>query len=464
MRRAMAIVTAGAAVLAAGALLRGQDATSEHAIVRLAVEGRSNATPSIAARGAFVAVAWSATAAGAGDVMLAVSRDGGQRFTDPIIVNDQRGEARNGGEMPPRVALVSGADPAADPDIVVVWRARTPVTSIRQARSRDGGRTFAPAVTLQSADAAGERGWQTATVDADGRVHAVWLDHRGLASAARGGATAHAHHRQATAAPAGSSAAAAATNAAALDGAAMAQRSGFYYATVADASGPERELAKGVCYCCKTALAAGPGGALYAAWRHVYAGNIRDIAFIASRDGGRTFDAPVRVSEDRWQLAGCPDDGPAMAVDRAGVVHVVWPTVIGGDLSASSGGPEGALFHASTRDGRTFTPRVRIPTPASPKPSHPQLAIAEDGRLVVAWDETVGGVRRAVMAVGAAGGVPSFPAPVALDAAPFEAPRAAVYPSLAVSATHALAAWTSGSGETAAIAVRRFPLAAAGSR
>jgi hypothetical protein len=459
MRRAMAVLAAGAAVLAAGALVRGQDATSEHAIVRLAVDGRSNTTPSIAARGSFVAVAWSATAAGAGDVMLAVSRDGGLRFGDPVFVNDQRGEARNGGEMPPRVAFVSGADPAADPDIVVVWRARTPVTSIRQSRSRDGGRTFSPAATLQSADAAGERGWQTATVDADGRVHAVWLDHRGLAAAAQGGASAHAHHRHATAAPAGSSAAAAATNAAALDGAAMAQRSGFYYATVAGAPSAERELAKGVCYCCKTALAAGPGGSLYAAWRHVYAGNIRDIAFIASRDGGQTFDAPVRVSEDRWQLAGCPDDGPAMAVDRAGVVHVVWPTVIGGET------PEGALFHASTRDGRTFTPRVRIPTPASPKPSHPQLAIAEDGRLVVAWDETVAGVRRAVMAVGAAGGAPSFAAPVALDAAPSDTPRAAVYPSLAVSATHALAAWTSGSGETSAIAVRRLPLSpSSGSR
>ena len=84
-----------------------------------------------------------------------------------------------------------------------------------------------------------------------------------------------------------------------------------------DRASVERELAKGVCYCCKTALALGGNGAVYAAWRHVYTGNIRDIAFIASTDGGRTFAEPMRVSEDRWELAGCPDDGPSMAVDAA---------------------------------------------------------------------------------------------------------------------------------------------------
>ena len=76
-------------------------------------------------------------------------------------------------------------------------------------------------------------------------------------------------------------------------------------------------MLKGVCYCCKVAMATAADGAIIAAWRHVYAGNIRDIAFTISRDGGRTFAAPQRLSEDRWQLAGCPDDGPALAVDGA---------------------------------------------------------------------------------------------------------------------------------------------------
>ena len=74
----------------------------------------------------------------------------------------------------------------------------------------------------------------------------------------------------------------------------MAQKSGLYYAASAGGGRcpPERALAMGVCYCCKTALAAGADGALFAAWRHVYPGNLRDIAFSVSRDSGRTFSAP----------------------------------------------------------------------------------------------------------------------------------------------------------------------------
>ena len=131
---------------------------------------------------------------------------------------------------------------------------------------------------------------------------------------------------------------------------------------------------------------------LVAAWRHVYPGDLRDIAFAISRDGGRSFSAPSRVSEDGWAINGCPDDGPALVVDAGGVTHIVWPTVIAGDE------PVGALFYASTRDGQRFTPRVRIPTLGSPKPMHPQMALAADGTLVVAWDELIDGRRVAAAA------------------------------------------------------------------
>ena len=100
------------------------------------------------------------------------------------------------------------------------------------------------------------------------------------------------------------------------DGVAMAQKSKLFIASLDGASAPTA-VTGGVCYCCKTAIAAGANGSLYAAWRHVYPGNIRDIAFTVSRDGGRTFAPPVRVSEDKWSIEGCPDDGPAMAIDAA---------------------------------------------------------------------------------------------------------------------------------------------------
>ena len=71
-----------------------------------------------------------------------------------------------------------------------------------------------------------------------------------------------------------------------------------------------------------------------------------------SRDGGKTFAPQIRVSEDQWEVEGCPDDGPAVAVDAEGVVHVVWPTLVSED-----GAQTIALFHALSGDGRRFSTR-----------------------------------------------------------------------------------------------------------
>jgi hypothetical protein len=388
------------------------------ATTEVSVPGRSNATASMAADGEFVALVWGATAPGGRtDVYVATSRDGGATFGAPAQIDHRVGEARLGGEMPPRIAL-HRATAGRDPEIVVLWTAKTASTEIRIARSADAGRSFQ--VTTLEGSAPGDRGWPSLALDSRGQAHAVWLDHRGLADQA--GAS---HHH------AGHDPASSATTRA--DGVAMAQRSGLYYAGPGQPPASPREVLKGVCYCCKTALAVGWDGTLYAAWRHVYPGNIRDVAFTRSEDGGRTFSPPVRVSEDRWQLDGCPDDGPAMAVDGKNVVHLVWPTVIGGEE------PEGALFYSSTRDGRTFTERQRIPTLGSPKPSHPQIVVGTDGRVVVAWDELRSGVRTVALRELR----PDAAGRVRLGAIQtLTAGRSGSYPVLAAASRAVLAAWT----------------------
>jgi hypothetical protein len=42
---------------------------------------------------------------------------------------------------------------------------------------------------------------------------------------------------------------------------------------------------------------------------------------------------PVRVNEDGWAIDGCPDDGPSIAVDAGGVLHIGWPTLVSGTAS-----------------------------------------------------------------------------------------------------------------------------------
>lgn len=147
---------------------------------------------------------------------------------------------------------------------------------------------------MPGSDAAGNRGWQAANVDTNGKVHVLWLDHRELAEDA---ATSHHQHG--------------ASGGAKPDGVAMAQKSKLYIASidarlrsVDNTSSVGVAITGGLCYCCKTALAAGANGELFAAWRHVYPGNLRDIAFTSSRDLGKTFVPISRVSEDRWMLEG----------------------------------------------------------------------------------------------------------------------------------------------------------------
>src|ERR1051325_1712880 len=76
----------------------------------LTVQGRASATPSIAANGSFVAIAWTAAApGGATDVFLATSRDAGATFGKAVRVNDVLGAVSVSGEQPPRVVLIPPA-------------------------------------------------------------------------------------------------------------------------------------------------------------------------------------------------------------------------------------------------------------------------------------------------------------------------------------------------------------------
>ena len=398
----------------------------------LAIAGRANSTPSLAAANRFVAVAWGAMRAdGTSDVYAAISHDGARTFAAPTRVNDVVGQASLGAEQPPRVALVPRA--GRDPEVLIVWTAKSQSgTRLLYSRSGDGGVSFTHATSMPGTDAAGNRGWESTAVDHGGHPIAVWLDHREMAHSGGASHTQHEGHDHAGA------------DAQKMDGAARAQGSRLYFGSVDNVPGAHA-LAAGVCYCCKTALASGPDGAIFAAWRHVYAGNIRDIAFTMSRDGGRTFTAPARVSDDGWILDGCPENGPSLAVGADNVVHVVWPTLVAGATADAE--PALALFHATTRDGLRFSPRERIATEGTPR--HPQLTATSAG-LVAAWDEqTASGLPRVVLARLRRG---SGPAGVSREIVSGSA--RAQTPAIAASSEGVVIAWAEGT-EPSVIRVER---------
>lgn len=398
----------------------------------LSVDGRKNATPFLASKDDFVAAVWSASGDGATDLFLATSGDGGRRFSEPRRVNDAPGDVNVYGEQPPRVALGTGT-PAP---VYVTWTSANEerkLSFLRFARSLDGGRAFEPAATLHSPELSGSRGWHSLFVAPAGQVHAVWLDARplpGKVSASRSerllsriAPSAHAHEH-----PAGM---------------------GLYRLAWDGGPPPEaRRLFEPVCECCKTTMAIGSDGSVYAAWRHIYPDNYRDIAFAVSRDGGARFADPVRVHDDGWQIDGCPDDGPSMVVDAKDRVHLIWPTVIQEKMDMG-------IFYASTGDGSSFSPRAPLPVAGGMDPSHPQLALDGSGLLVAVWDEVIDEKRRIVMAraVPASDGATSWSEPQLLDD-PAEGASAS-YPVAAATGTGVLVAWTSQSGDDSVIRLRR---------
>ncbi len=267
------------------------------------------------------------------NVFAATSADQGKRFGAGVRVNDEDRAAHVYGEDPPRMAPGT-PNGTAPPTIVVTWPSeRSTRLGLRAARSVDGGRTVGSSTSIGSEAIPGERGFQSVSVGSDRIVRAAWLDGR----RDPGGAL---HH------------ATVGTDRDPMHLMFASSRDGEPWTA-------ETRLATNVCGCCKTAIATGSDGSIYVAFRNIYPGNLRDISFGMSRDG-RTFSTPVRVSEGHWALDGCPDDGPTMAADRAGMIHVVWPTLVQGAEPAIG------MFHASTQDGLTFSSRQRVETLGTP--------------------------------------------------------------------------------------------------
>jgi hypothetical protein len=377
-------------------------------VLTFGVDGAVSSTPSLAAAGRTVALVWTATIGSTANLYFASSRDGGATFSTPKRVNDRDGDAGATTEQPPRV-VISG-QPAA-PVFTVIWSQRDPGPQqarrdvLRMARSTDGGRTFSPARVTHDEAFGGARGWESVAAAADGTIHAVWLDGRNasqkIAEMAKHGM---AHQGQ--------------------------PPQEVYHGTLSsNGRMVETLIASDVCFCCKTSLAIGRGGNVYAAWRHVFPGSIRDIAFAKSTDSGRRFGALVRVSEDRWELNGCPEDGPSMAVDASGTIHIAWATLV------TDGVPRKAVFYATSTDGTTFSPRKLVPA-MTDNPGHPQLTLLADGGVAIVFDEIATGLRRVSLARTNRSGV-------FLPTRVISGDESAAFPVIARSGSDLLVAWTS---------------------
>lgn len=340
------------------------------------------------------AMAWVSAPEGGSDGRLYVSVGGGP----PSELRDSLGPIEPHGEAPPKIAYASDGSLAA---LYVVGKVapgkRFPLGALRFARSPDGGKSWEQPVTITDDSAFGSHNFHALHIARDGTIYAAWLDGRSGQS-----------HAFAT----------------------RSEDGGKTWA-------PNHPIATSeACPCCRTALATAPGGVVYAAWRAVLPGNIREVVVARSNDRGSTWSTPVRVQTDNWQVDACPHAGPALAVDSNERLHVTWWSGKEGDA--------GVFYARSDDGGKSFTDVTPLGTAEFSQPAHVQLAIGDSGVVAVAWDDGTLQTPRIALRISRDGG--SRFAPVRYISAEG---RAASFPVLAMNGNELTVAWTEQSADYA---------------
>lgn len=347
----------------------GTQQTNAAAPVRVSAEGTEAAEPSVAAgRDGTVYVVWVEHRAGkAADVWLSHRDAEGKALSPPVRVNPKAGEATAWRGDAPTVAV------AGDGTVYVGWTAREGDkghgNTLYLSASRDGGRGFGPPVKVHDDRKPGPHGMHSLAVAPDGRVHVAWLDERNVAPPPAKEGEAHQH---------------------------MESNREVFYAFSSNGGrtfSANRLIAKEVCPCCKTSLAAGAGGRVHVSWRQVLPGDFRHVAVASSADGGQTFSAPVVVSDDRWMIAGCPVSGAALLAEPDGVLRVLWYT-------AGEAGPAGLYWSESRDGGRTFAARRALADTGWR--GTPVLLRNDGGGFTAVWEGS-DGTRTAPMSAGVGG-------------------------------------------------------------
>jgi hypothetical protein len=142
-----------------------------------------------------------------------------------------------------------------------------------------------------------------------------------------------------------------------------------------------------VCDCCTTGIAATATG-LAVVYRDRSPEEIRDIVVRRERDG--VWSEPVQAGADRWQIEGCPVNGPAIAA-RGDRVAVAWFT--------APDNRSRVRFAASTDGAASFAPAVDVDADAPI--GHVGVALADERTAFVIWwrPAAQGGAELAVRSV-----------------------------------------------------------------
>ncbi|HWP23834.1 MAG TPA: sialidase family protein [Candidatus Binatia bacterium] len=205
------------------------------------------------------------------------------------------------------------------------------------------------------------------------------------------------------------------------------------------------QVGEGLCECCKLGVAFADGGrTVYLVDRQVDARKIRNHVLRKSTDGGRTFGAPVEISDDGWQVPSCPHSGPSLGRDSRGWLHVSWFTL------GRSENEAGIYYSVSQDGGKSFAPRRLVDANRAPEILYNNLAVGDDDTVYFAWSNLDGKGRSQIYLRALAADGQSWSPVQQVSNAKGNASR----PALALRKNQLHIAWTETDGEDSRVVLR----------
>jgi hypothetical protein len=265
---------------------------------------------------------------------------------------------------------------------------------VRLAFSRDRGRTWSASVTPHHDGTHTEHGFASLFPMPGQGLGVVWLDGRQIKEDAPEG----------------------------VDAGNMSLRGALFAPDGHQAS--EVAIADRVCECCPSTAAVTADGPIVA-FRNRTSDETRDI-YVSRLVGGK-WTAPRAVHNDRWRIAACPVNGPALSA-KGRDVAIAWFTAVG---------DEGHVYAAFSSDaGQTFGPPVRIDDVGAV--GRVDVELLADGSAAVTWIEFAD--QRSTFRIRRAERNGSRSASLAVSA--IASGRSSGYPRLARRGNELIFAWT----------------------
>ncbi len=153
-------------------------------------------------------------------------------------------------------------------------------------------------------------------------------------------------------------------------------RSVLFAKTIESKFSNEILIDSSACQCCRIDVYGDIAGRINVAYRGLVKDRIgqpiRDMMLATSRDKGKSFTAPIRISQDDWAVDGCPHTGPSLCSTKSGLFSF-WYT---------EGNGTGIYYSFKQNGDQAFGQRQLI----SSFGRHPQSS-ADDSRFAMVWEE-----------------------------------------------------------------------------